>query len=99
MHCNECNCYQLAFGVLVLNMQCDEFIQLDAYVEYHRYGLPSPEDENRKQIQLPLFSNHSLMVLTYTELRILSQLFEHAKACEETEKLLEELSIRKQDDQ
>lgn len=95
MHCTQCNCYQLAFGVMVMNLQQHEFIELDAHVSYHHNDIPTPEDVYRKSIQLPAFSNHCLMVLNHNELCILYRLFAKAIAAEQTDKLLTELSIPK----
>lgn len=91
--CRRCSHYQIAFGTSLINMSEEEFTEFnnvarEQYAEQKNNGM-----EWYKNIQLPVFAQNNLMVLSYVELKLMIDMLNEARATREVNTMLQECKI------
>lgn len=88
VQCEQCRHFQLAFGTAVVCFSEEELVRFERIVRetgttYEDDGFP-----DRKNINLPLFSENVQLIVSIRELHQLQQLISEAWIMKETNKLL-----------
>lgn len=93
IYCTKCKHYQLAFGTSLINMSEGEFEEFKRVAQEQFSEQRNSSMEWYKSIQLPVFAQNNIMVLSYVELKYLIDMIQQAELLEEVDVILKERRI------
>lgn len=94
--CNSCGHYQLAFGTTAVTFEPEQFNKFCLEVNVLTDSSACDGFEKQKRIPLNICCNHSMMILSYSELKKLYELSNQALFTDQMDLMLEELKMNRQ---